>query len=90
MKIIPLNRQVIVKKLALPESKAFLPADPTVLGEVCRVIDKGPKCPDSFKVGDVIVVLGGQIYSVPALGLEWVHSGAVLMTIEGYENGGQK
>lgn len=90
MKIKPLNKQVIVQKLELPKTKTFQPVDPTTLGEVCRVIEKGPGCSNAFKVGDVIVVLGGQIYSVTQLGLEWVHNDAVLMTIEGYDNGGQK
>lgn len=78
---------MIVKKLELPKANKFIPVDPTVLGEVCRVVAKGAGCDATFNVDDVIVVLGGQIYSVPQLDLEWVHNDAVLMTIEGYDNG---
>ena len=43
MQIIPLKQQVIVKKLELPKPKTFIPADSTLLGEVCRIIDMGPE-----------------------------------------------
>lgn len=89
MQIIPLKKQVIVKKLELPKPKTFIPADSTLLGEVCRIIDMGPDCRDAYKVGDVVVVLGGQIFTVPELELSWVHDDAILMTIQGYEEDGK-
>lgn len=71
-----------MKKLELPKPNAFVPVNSAQLGELCEVLDKGPECRDTYQKGDKIVVLGGQIYSVPELTLEWVHDSAVLMIVK--------
>lgn len=76
-----------MKKLELPQPNKFIPADPTLLGEVCEIVSMGPACRTDYKPGDVVIVLGGQIFAVPQLDVEWVHDDAILMKIEGYHNG---
>lgn len=76
-----------MKTLKLPKANKFTPVDPTLLGEVCEIIAMGPDCRTQYKSGDVVIVLGGQIFSVPQLDVEWVHDDAILMKIEGYDNG---
>lgn len=87
MKIIPLKKQVIVQKLELPKSDKFIPANPEFMGEACRIVALGPKCRSDYAVGDVVIVLGEQVYSVPQLSLEWVFDDAILMKIEGWSDG---
>lgn len=88
MKIIPLAKQVIVKKLPLPKAtNKFIEVDTTLLGEFCEIVSMGPDCRSDYKPGDRVIVLGGQIFAVPQLDVQWVHDDAILMKVEGYEDG---